>query len=162
MVKQAVPISVVFKNPIHFLAFGFGSGCSPVAPGTFGSVAAIPCYFLFMHLSSAAYAGLLLVSFIFGVWICGRSAEMLKVHDHPGIVWDEFVGMWLTLAFAPPGWLWVVIGFVLFRVFDIVKPWPIRIVDQRVSGGFGIMFDDILAAIYAIIVLQLLATIFAT
>ncbi len=141
-------------NPWNFFALGFGSGLAPVAPGTFGTLMAIPLYLLLMQLSPGGYLLILLLTFLLGIAICGVSARKLGVHDHPGIVWDEFVGYWLTMFMAPPGWLWLVVGFVLFRLFDILKPWPIRFIDQRVSGGLGIMLDDILAGIYSLIILQ--------
>lgn len=143
-------------NPWNFFALGFGSGLVPVAPGTFGTLMAIPLYLLLMQFSPGVYLLILLLTFLLGIAICGVSAAKLEVHDHPGIVWDEFVGYWLTMFMAPAGWLWIVVGFVLFRFFDILKPWPIRFIDQRVSGGLGIMLDDILAGIYSLIILQLL------
>jgi len=147
----------LLTNTNHLFAFGFGSGFAPKAPGTFGTLAAIPVYWLIADLSLPLYVLWLVVTFALGVYWCHKSSEALEVHDHPGIVWDEMVGYWLTMLLAPAGWLWMLIGFVLFRIFDIVKPWPIGWVDRRISGGFGIMFDDILAAIYAWIVLQALA-----
>ncbi len=143
-------------NPWNFFALGFGSGLVPVAPGTFGTLMAIPLYLLLMQFSPGVYLLILLLTFLLGIAICGVSAAKLEVHDHPGIVWDEFVGYWLTMFMAPAGWLWIVVGFVLFRFFDILKPWPIRFIDQRVSGGLGIMLDDVLAGIYSLIILQLL------
>lgn len=147
----------VWRNPVHFLAFGLGSGAAPAAPGTFGTLAALLIYLILPPMSTTAYALFLLVSFALGVWLCGRTARDIGVHDHGGIVWDEFVGYWLTMLLAPPGLLWVLVGFVLFRVFDILKPWPIRWLDRHVHGGFGIMLDDVLAGIFALVCLQLLA-----
>lgn len=156
MKASTVPKSV-WRNPIHFLAFGCGSGAMPFAPGTFGTLVAIPLYLVLEPLSLVYYllivAGLTLI----GIALCHITARDIGVHDHGGIVWDEIVGYLLTMAAAPRGWLWIVIGFVLFRLFDIVKPWPIRLADKQVSGGFGIMLDDVLAAGYAWLVLQLLA-----
>ena len=160
--KAEKPCTRVFRDPIHFLALGFGSGCAPKAPGTFGTLAAIPLYLLAQPLPLWAYLLLTTIGFIVGIWICDRAARDLGVHDHPAIVWDEVVGYFVTMIAAPAGWLWIVIGFVLFRVFDILKPWPIRRADQRIGGGFGIMFDDLLAAGYAWLVLQALAGLFAT
>ena len=102
------------------------------------------------------FALLVLLSFVLGVWLCEVTARNLGVHDHPGIVWDEFVGYWLTMLFAPAGWQWLLLGFILFRIFDIIKPWPIGWIDRRVSGGMGIMLDDVLAGIYAGLVLLLI------
>lgn len=150
-------VQTVLKSPVHFLAFGLGSGLSPKAPGTAGTLAAVPLYLLLLQLPLAYYVLALLVATVFGVWVCGKSSQLLGVHDHGGIVWDEFVGFWITMLMAPPGWLWLLCGFVLFRVFDIWKPWPIRAVDRKVEGGLGIMLDDILAGAFALLALQLLA-----
>lgn len=148
------PCTRVFRDPVHFLALGFGSGCAPQAPGTFGTLAAIPLYLLMQPLPLWIYLLLTASGFALGVWICDRTAHDLGVHDHPAIVWDEVIGYWITMIAAPPGWLWVIAGFALFRLFDIVKPWPIRQADRNIGGGFGIMFDDALAAVYAGLVLQ--------
>jgi phosphatidylglycerophosphatase A len=150
-------VQTVLKSPVHFLAFGLGSGLSPKAPGTAGTLAAVPLYLLLLQLPLAYYVLALLVATVFGVWVCGKSSQLLGVHDHGGIVWDEFVGFWITMLMAPPGWLWLLCGFVLFRFFDIWKPWPIRAVDRKVEGGLGIMLDDILAGAFALLALQLLA-----
>lgn len=152
---HSVPDSV-WRKPLHFLAFGCGAGAIPVAPGTFGTLVAIPLYLLLQHLPLLAYLGVVLLMTVVGIWLCDRTAAEIGVHDHSGIVWDEIVGYLLTMIAAPPGWLAVVLGFVLFRLFDIVKPWPIRQADRRVGGGFGIMLDDVLAAIYAGLILQLI------
>jgi len=152
----ATPRSV-WRNPIHFLAFGFGSGAAPRAPGTAGTLAAVVIYLILPQMALLVYSAFLLISFLLGVWLCGRTARDIGVHDHGGIVWDEFVGFWLTMLLAPPGLLWVVAGFVLFRFFDIVKPWPIRWLDRHMHGGLGIMIDDVLAGLFALACLQLLA-----
>ena len=147
----------VLTNPVHFLAFGLGSGLAPKAPGTFGTLAAVPFYLIFQYLPLWNYLLVLLVSIVLGIWLCDRTSKDLGVHDHPGIVWDEFVGYWITMMAAPAGWLWVVVGFVLFRIFDIIKPWPIGWLDKRVHGGLGIMLDDIVAGIFALAGVQVLA-----
>ena len=147
----------ILSNPIHCLAFGFGSGLAPKAPGTFGTLLAVPLYLLLFQLSLLPYILVVVIAFAVGIYLCGRTATDLGVHDHPGIVWDEFVGFWITMIAAPAGWLWVVIGFILFRLFDIWKPWPIRFFDKNVESGLGIMIDDVLAGIYALMVLQLIA-----
>lgn len=141
-------------HPLDFLALGFGSGLVPRAPGTAGTVAAIPVYLLASSLKLPTYLLLVTAMFLAGIAICAHTARRLGVHDHPGIVWDEIVGYLVTMAMAPAGWLWIVIGFVLFRLFDIVKPWPIRWLDKHVHGGFGIMLDDLLAGLFAAILLQ--------
>ncbi|ALO45408.1 phosphatidylglycerophosphatase A family protein [Pseudohongiella spirulinae] len=149
----------VWHNPVHFLAFGLGSGAAPRAPGTFGTVAAVVIYLLLPVSNPLLYSAILLLSFAVGVWLCGKTARDIGVHDHGGIVWDEFVGYWLTMLMAPPGWFWIVVGFLLFRFFDIIKPWPIRWLDRHVHGGLGIMIDDVLAGLFALVCLQLLAAV---
>ncbi|EXJ10369.1 MULTISPECIES: phosphatidylglycerophosphatase A family protein [Nitrincola] len=151
----------VWSNPVHFLAFGFGSGAAPVAPGTFGTLAAVPLWWGLSHLSTDAYLLVLFVAFIVGVWLCHVTSDDIGVHDHGGIVWDEFVGLWIALFAVPAEWIWVLIGFLLFRLFDIWKPWPIAWVDKRVAGGMGIMLDDVIAGVYALIVIQLLLVVFS-
>ena len=147
----------VLTSPVHFLAFGFGSGLSPKAPGTMGTLAAIPLYLLLMNLPLTGYLLAVLLISAAGIWICGESSRRLGVHDHGGIVWDEFAGFLLTMTAAPQGWAWIVLGFALFRLFDIWKPWPVRVADRQLHGGLGIMLDDILAGIYAWLVLQAVA-----
>lgn len=147
----------VWRNPVHFLAFGLGSGASPIAPGTAGTLVAVLIYLLLPAMDVVTYSAFVIASFVLGVWLCGKTACDLGVHDHGGIVWDEFTGFWLTMLLAPPGWLFVILGFLLFRFFDVVKPWPIGWVDRHVHGGVGIMMDDVLAGVMAMISLQLLA-----
>ena len=147
----------VLTSPVHFLAFGFGSGLAPFAPGTFGTLMAVPLYLVMSKLPLAGYLLVTLVVCVVGIWICGRSSEKLGVHDHSGIVWDEFAGYFITMILAPPSWLWIVIGFALFRLFDIWKPWPISFLDKKVHGGMGIMIDDVVAGIFAMICLQALS-----
>lgn len=154
--KQNTLYRQVFSSPTHFLAFGFGSGLSPIAPGTFGTLAAIPLYLLIQPLSLLWYLLLVILVTVFGVWLCGRSANQLGLKDPGGIVWDEIAGFLVTMTLAPQGWQWIVIGFVLFRIFDIWKPWPIVLIDRKVEGGLGIMLDDIVAGLYALLVLQVL------
>ncbi|MBT3058493.1 MAG: phosphatidylglycerophosphatase A [gamma proteobacterium symbiont of Ctena orbiculata] len=137
------------RKPTHLLAFGFGSGLLPKAPGTYGTLVGVPLYLLMQPLPLLSYILLVALGFVAGLWLCQRAAEDLGVHDHSGIVWDEMVGYLAAMAFAPPGWIWIVIGFLLFRLFDIFKPWPIRWIDRRVKGGLGIMLDDLAAGIYS-------------
>lgn len=151
----------VWQSPTYFLAFGFGSGLIPIAPGTWGTVAAIPLYLLLAGISWPIYLALTIAAFILGVAICDKVSSELGVHDYSGIVWDEIVGYLLTMFLAPVTIGWMVVGFLLFRFFDILKPQPIRFVDKRVQGGFGIMLDDVLAAIPAWLILQLLIWAFA-
>lgn len=147
----------LIRRPACLLALGFGSGLSPKAPGTFGTLAAIPFYLLMQHLGLLTYLLVILASFVVGVWLCQQAADWLQTDDPSAVVWDEMVGFWITMIAAPSGWLWIVIGFVLFRIFDIWKPWPVSIADQKLHGGMGIMLDDVLAGIYAAMGLQLLA-----
>lgn len=149
-----------WANPVHLLAFGFGSGAAPKAPGTFGTLAAVLLYWPLSTLTTEYYLWMLILTSLVGVFLCGKTAKDLNVHDHGGIVWDEFVGFWITMFMAPAGLTWVVIGFVLFRFFDIIKPWPISWIDKKVSGGLGIMLDDIVAGVMAALVLQGLAWVF--
>lgn len=144
-------------TPAGFVAFGFGSGLSSFAPGTVGTIAAIPLAYLLKILPTALFWPLLLVMFLLGIHVCGVSSRRLGRHDPGGIVWDEMVAFWLTVAFLPMSWPWWLAAFALFRFFDIFKPWPIRLVEKRFGGGLGIMLDDIVAAVYAMIVLALLA-----
>ncbi|OAN14325.1 phosphatidylglycerophosphatase A [Photobacterium jeanii] len=142
------------RNPWHLLATGFGSGLSPIVPGTMGTVAAIPFYLLLVQLPFALYLLITFIAAVVGIVICHKTATDMKVHDHGSIVWDEFVGFWITMAVAPVlSWEVVLTGFVLFRFFDMVKPWPISWLDKHVHGGFGIMIDDILAGFMAMIAL---------
>ncbi len=144
-----------WRNPVHLLASGFGSGLAPRAPGTFGTLAAIPIVLLLQSLSVWLYAGVTLLVLGAGIFICGRAARDWGVRDHPAIVWDEIAGLLVTLSVAPHGAIWLLAGFVLFRLFDIVKPWPISSVDRHVHGGLGIMLDDVLAGICAGFILYL-------
>jgi phosphatidylglycerophosphatase A len=144
---------------LHLLAFGFGAGLAPKAPGTFGTLVGVLIYLPLAHLPFWWYLALTLLAILAGVGICGWSSRKLGVHDHPGIVWDEIAGYLVTMLWAPPGWAWVLAGFVLFRLFDILKPWPIGWFDRRVRGGFGIMLDDVLAGLAALGCMQLLANL---
>lgn len=151
--------SSIWRDPVHFTAFGFGSGAAPMAPGTFGTAMAVLLYLLLPPMSALVYGLFLVFTFAIGVWVCDKTSRDIGVHDHGGIVWDEFVGYWICMFLAPTGWQWLLLGFVLFRLFDIVKPWPIRWLDSNVSGGFGIMIDDVLAGVMAFLVIQVFAFI---
>lgn len=155
-VRNSLP-GWIWKRPDSIVACGFGTGAAPFAPGTFGTLIGIPFYWLMQDLSLLSYSLVLVLFFWFGVWVCQTTADALHVHDHPGIVWDEVVGYLVTMMLAPAGWQWWLVGFLLFRLFDIVKPWPISVLDKRVAGGFGIMIDDVLAGIYALLCIKLLA-----
>ena len=152
---------VKFKltNPIHFLALGFGAGLIKPAPGTWGTLVAVPLYVGFMAINPSQNFGLIIlavITFLVGIVLCGKTASDVGVHDHGAIVWDEIVGYFISLIALPPTTLNIVLAFILFRIFDIIKPWPIKIVDKKIHGGFGIMFDDVLAGIMACVILHLL------
>ena len=142
---QAILPPGFLRNPVHLLAFGFGSGAAPRAPGTWGSLAAIPLWYGIAWLPPVAYWGVVLLAFLVGIWLCGKTAADLKVHDHGGIVWDEFVGMWIALGLFPEQIYGVLLAFMIFRFFDVLKPWPINWLDERLPGGLGIMVDDVVA-----------------
>lgn len=140
-------------------AQGFGVGRMPWAPGTFGTLLAIPLYLALSPLGLAWYALVVALLFLVGVWLCGVADQVLGTSDHGSIVWDEIVGYLVTMLAAPGGWSWIVGGFVLFRLFDIWKPWPIRLIERRVGGGLGVMLDDLIAAAFAWVALQLVAQV---
>jgi len=143
----------VWSDPIHFLAFGFGSGLSPYAPGTFGTIAAIPLFLVLENLSLTFYVLVVIALTIFGIWICDVTARDLGVKDYQGIVWDEIVGYLCTMIAVPASLGFILMGFLLFRLFDMFKPWPVYLA-ERLPGGYGIVLDDVLAAAYAWLILQ--------
>jgi len=152
----------VFSHPIHFLSFGFGSGLAPKAPGTFGTLSALPFYYFMSDLSLVYFILVTLVMSLAGIYLCDITAKGLvsrqlsKFQDHGGIVWDEICGYLVTMIGVAFSWQNMLIGFLLFRLFDILKPWPISWLDKKVKGGFGIMIDDLLAGLLAMICLHLL------
>jgi len=146
----------LLSHPAHFLALGFGSGLGQKAPGTCGTLVAIPLFMLLMLAPELAHYLVITALFFIGIPLCGITGRNLGVYDHGSIVWDEIVAMLLVLEFTPHGWVWWLAAFVLFRLFDIWKPFPIRQFDARLKGGFGVMFDDLLAALYAIASLKVL------
>lgn len=148
--KDAAKRRLNMRNPCHLLATGFGSGLCPWFPGTMGSLAAIPFWWLMTFLPWQLYSLLVMLAICCGVALCHRTARDMGIHDHGCIVWDEFVGMWITLMAIPAvNWQWVMTGFLIFRVLDMWKPWPIRWFDRNIHGGMGIMIDDIVAGIIA-------------
>jgi len=153
--QQARVPAKLLLNPVHLLSLGFGSGLSPKMPGTMGTVVGVGLYLLLPSLGWKIYLGIIIGAFILGIFLCETTAKALNVHDHPGIVWDEIVGYFITMFMVPKEWVWILLGFVLFRLFDIWKPWPISIADKRLKGGFGIMLDDVIAAIFALIIIQI-------
>lgn len=155
---QPVPHSV-WKKPSHFIAFGFGSGAIPFAPGTFGTLIAIPFYLAMQSLSYNAYLMLLIILIIASMWLCDKVTKEIGVQDHSGMCLDEIIGYLVTMLGAPHGFIWIVLGFLFFRLFDIWKPWPISYIDQHVHGGIGIILDDVLAGIYSLILLKIIVLI---
>ena len=143
---------IAFGSVDGFLAFGFGSGLLTKAPGTMGTLAAVPIAVLISYFDLNGFLFLLL-AFLIGIPVCNSVTQRLGVEDYGGIVWDEMVAFWLVVAFVPLHWAWYIAAFILFRGFDILKPWPISLVEERFNGGLGIMLDDVLAAVYAILIL---------
>jgi phosphatidylglycerophosphatase A len=149
-------VKFLLSHPAHFFALGFGSGLAPKAPGTFGTLVGLPLFWLTADFSLTAQLAYIFALFIFGIYVCDKTGKDLGVADHGGIVWDEIVAMMLVLALTPPSWLSWLLAFLLFRLFDIWKPFPIRQFDAKLKNGFGVMFDDLLAAIYAIIGIKII------
>jgi len=149
-------VKFLFAHPAHLIAFGFGSGLAPKAPGTVGTLLGLPLFWLIAAASPdlPIRIALLLATSLLGTWACGRTGRALGVADHGGMVWDEIVAFALVLLFTPASWQGIALAFALFRLFDILKPWPIRLADQHLKNGFGVMFDDLLAAGYAIAVIK--------
>ncbi len=147
------------RDPALLAACGFGSGLAPAAPGTAGSAAALLLWLPLSALPPAAYLAAVGAAFALGVWLCGLAARELGEADPPAVVWDEFVGLWIALFMAPPGWRWTAAGFAAFRLLDILKPWPIKQVERRWRGGAGIMLDDAAAGIMTALLLQALAAL---
>ncbi len=138
------------KNPVVFFALGMGSGLSPFAPGTAGTLLTVPLVYVLQKFSFELYLTVMVFVLLSGSWICGYAAKKLAVHDHPAIVYDEVGGFLITMFMVPAGWQWMLLGFVLFRFFDAVKPWPISWLDKNIAGGLGIMLDDVLAGILSL------------
>lgn len=152
-------VSVILKKPAVLLACGLGSGLMPKAPGTFGTLAAIPLYLVMQPLDLLGYLLLTAAFFVLGIWLSNQAIKVFNRDDPSEVVWDEVVGFLVTMIAAPAGWQWLLLGFVLFRIFDIWKPWPVSLADRKLHGGLGIMLDDVIAGIYALIVLQAIALI---
>lgn len=154
-----VPESV-WKNPVHFIAFGFGVGIVPFAPGTFGTLIAIPFYLLLQPLNVTAYVIITILIALACSWVCDRTSKDIGVEDHQGMCLDEVAGFLVAMINAPRGLGWIVTGVVLFRVFDIWKPWPIRAIDEKMHSGLGMVLDDVLAGVFTFGMLQLLRIFF--
>lgn len=144
----------VLRHPAHFVAFGFGAGLVPAAPGTFGTLLALPLYWLlFLRMEAVEFLLLVLALFSLGIWACDVTGRAIGVSDHGGMVWDETVAFLLVLFFVPATFPWQAAAFVLFRLFDILKPPPIRYYERTFRNGFGVMLDDLVAAFYTLLVL---------
>ena len=146
---------IVFTRLDYFLAFGLGSGLAPVAPGTAGSVMGLLLFMPVLNAPLPVQVVIIVIGFVLGVWVSDRVAKHMEVKDPGGIVWDEFVGMWITLLWLPSE-IWLPAAFLLFRLFDIWKPWPVRVADEKLAGGLGIMLDDVFAGLYALAAVQIL------
>jgi phosphatidylglycerophosphatase A len=153
--KAQLTARQIIKDPVLFMAFGFGSGLSKKMPGTMGTLAAVPIYLFLQPTGVLIYSLLTAVSVFIGIYLCGQAAQKLDVHDFGGIVWDEIAGFLITMWGVALTWQSVLAGFVLFRLFDIFKPWPIRWLDKHIHGGLGIMIDDVLAGVFAASILNL-------
>lgn len=151
--KNQLTPKQILSDPILFLAFGFGAGLAKKAPGTCGTIAAIPVYLLFTQMPFGIYSVLTIFAALIGISLCGIAANKLGEHDFSGIVWDEIVGFLITMWLVACTWQTILVGFILFRFFDIVKPWPIKWIDRQVDGGLGIMLDDVLAGIFALVIM---------
>jgi len=147
---------LLLSHPAHFCALGFGSGLAKKAPGTFGTLAGLPIFLLIAGLGFYSQLVIIFVLFLIGIYCCDKTGKALGVSDHGSIVWDEIVAIMLVLTVTPYQWQWWLAAFLLFRLFDIWKPAPIRQCDAMVKGGFGVMLDDLLAAVYAIVSLKIL------
>ena len=146
---------IVFTRLDYFLAFGLGSGLAPVAPGTAGSALGLLFFIPALYAPFPVRVIIIVIGFVLGVWVSDRVAKHMEVKDPGGIVWDEFVGMWITLLWLPSE-IWLLPAFLLFRLFDIWKPWPVRVADEKLAGGLGIMLDDVFAGLYALAAVQIL------
>lgn len=146
---------IVFTRLDYFLAFGLGSGLAPVAPGTAGSALGLLLFIPALYAPFTVQVIIIVIGFVLGVWVSDRVAKHMQVKDPGGIVWDEFVGMWITLLWLPSE-IWLLPAFLLFRLFDIWKPWPVRVADEKLAGGLGIMLDDVFAGFYALVAVQIL------
>ena len=150
---KAVPVKFLL-NPLHLLSLGMGAGYVPKLPGTAGTLVGVLLYLIVSDLAWQYYVILVLVLFVVGIGLCEYTTRKLQVDGHPAIVWDEIVGYLVTMMFAPTGWIWAGSGFILFRLFDIWKPWPIRLIDKQIKGGLGIMADDLVAGIFSLTIIQ--------
>lgn len=161
MTINRIPLKAL-KDPVVLLAVGFGSGLSPFAPGTAGTAAAVIVYLFMQNLTLPIYAGITIAVIVLGSWVCGYATKKLGVEDHSGVVIDEFAGFFVTMFAVPAGWHWLLAGFILFRFFDAVKPWPICWLDKNVKGGVGVMIDDVVAGLASLGCLHLSLYVMST
>ncbi|MBH98920.1 MAG: phosphatidylglycerophosphatase A [Rhodospirillaceae bacterium] len=147
---------IILKYPIHFLAYGFGFGLIPVMPGTFGTLVGVGILYFLLPLDPTYYLGLIFAGSAIGVFICGQTAKDLGKNDPGKIVWDEIIGFLVAMFLIPFTWSWVLIGFIIFRIFDIWKPYPIKIIEKTRNPGLGIMADDIIAGLYTVTCLHII------
>ena len=146
-------LGFMLRHPAHLIALGAGAGLAPAAPGTAGTLLALPLHWwVAPHFSAQTWLAVIAAGFVLGMWACGRTGRALGVADHGCLVWDEIVAFALVLSFTPAGYAWQAFAFLLFRLFDVLKPPPIRYYDRRLKSGFGVMFDDLLAAAYTLLV----------
>lgn len=145
----------IWKYPVHFLAYGFGTGLIPFAPGTFGSLVGVVLFWFMASMAAGVYAAIVVLMFVVGIFICGQTARDVGAIDPGFIVYDEIVGFLVAMYLLPADWRWIGAGFVIYRIFDIWKPFPIHYVEEHLGLGSGIMTDDVIAGIYTLIILQL-------
>lgn len=156
--KESLPMPEgVFEKPLYFIAFGFGTGIIPFAPGTFGTLFAVFLYSLLPALSFSSHLIITTIITVLSIFICDKVSREIELHDHPGMCLDEFPGFFVSMLFAPTGWIGLVAAFLLFRIFDIIKPWPINWIDKNVHGGFGMVLDDVLAGVYVSIIFVMIS-----
>lgn len=154
--KSRISNKKIWRRLDYFFAFGFGLGKIKVMPGTFGTLGAIPIYLLIHDLNPVWYITICLILFGYGIYICGIAEDNSGIKDNPSIVWDEIVGFLFALFAVPFSVSWIALSFIIFRVFDIFKPWPIKVIEKKMSGGLAIMLDDLMAALYSWLIVQIL------
>lgn len=151
--------AAVWQDPRYFVAFGFGSGTISTAPGTMGTIMAIPFYLLLRPLPLYLYIIFVICFIAASAWLCEKLSRDTHTHDHPGMNIDEFAGFFVTMINAPWGWPWILLGFLLFRIFDVLKPWPISYIDKKMTSGLGMILDDVVAGLFGFILIQLFAVL---
>lgn len=155
MKPKPIPKSI-WTNPIHFIACGFGIGALPIMPGTFATIAAIPLYLLLVQLPLSGYIAITLLLNLVGIYLCGKTNRDFGTNDHPAAVWDEIAAFPIVMIAIPTTWYTILLGVILFRIFDIWKPGPIGWIDRHVHGGLGVMLDDVAAALVSLALLHLI------